>query len=367
MKNKFLKTSSWINFRPKLLISLMIGSSTIGMASMSTTIQASHLTGSPKVCSKIANLVLRSCWDEAREERSAKEANCLNSSDEEDYEECRIEAREENRENRSLCWEQRSARLDLCDAVGEGPYDPSWDPEDFEEDPTDLSTPNTYFPLVPGTKWVYEGDEERITVIVKNETKLIKTDEESEEGVNCLVVNDLVEEIEEWGDEGDALEDTDDWYGQDLEGNVWYCGEISLNYELFDGDEPEEPELVDLDGSWKAFRDDAKPGILMPASPVVGDVYRQEVLLTEAEDVAEVIDINADGFIGEDECENEFEAADLDALFAMCNGNCLVTNEYTPVEPGVFEHKYYAPGVGMILEVDQEEHSCVALVEKTDP
>ncbi len=367
MNNKRKNTLGWMNFRPKLLFSLIVSSSVIGVTGLSTTLQASHLAGNSKICSKTANLVLRSCWDEAREERTVNEANCLNSSDEEDYTECRSEVREENRENRSLCWEQRSARLDLCDAVGQGPYDPDWDPEDFEEDPTDLGSPNTYFPLVPGTQWVYEGDEERITVTVKSETKLIKTDEESEEGVNCLVVNDLVEEIEEWTDEGDALEDTDDWYGQDLEGNVWYCGEISLNYELFEGDDPEEPELVDLDGSWKAFRDGAKPGILIPASPVVGDVYRQEVLLTEAEDVAEVIDVSADGFIGEDTCENEFEAADLDALFALCNGSCLVTNEYTPIEPGVFEHKYYAPDVGMILEVDQEEHSCVALVEKTDP
>lgn len=367
MKNKMNIRSIWIDFRPKLLTGLIMGSSMVLLTPIGSTVYATHLSGNAKICSKTANLVLRSCWEEAREERTAREASCLNYADEEKYQECRQEASEENRENRNLCWEQRSARLDLCDAVGEAPYDPDWDPEDFEEDPTDLDMPNPYFPLIPGTQWVYEGDEERITVTVKSETKLIKTDEESEEGVNCLVVNDLVEEIEEWADEGDALEDTDDWYGQDLEGNIWYCGEISLNYELFEGDEPEEPELVDLDGSWKAFRDDAKPGILMPATPAVGDIYRQEVLLTEAEDVAEVVDIHADGFIGDDECENEFEAADLDALFALCNGNCLVTNEYTPIEPGVFEHKYYAPGVGMILEVDQEEHSCVALVEKTDP
>jgi hypothetical protein len=29
---------------------------------------------------------------------------------------------------------------------------------------------------------------------------------------------------------------------------------------------------------------------------------------------------------------------------------CLKTREWTPLEPGVTESKYYAPGVGLILE-----------------
>jgi len=45
-------------------------------------------------------------------------------------------------------------------------------------------------------------------------------------------------------DEGEVVEITDDWYAQDLDGNVWYCGEIAQNFELFEGDEPEVPELV---------------------------------------------------------------------------------------------------------------------------
>ena len=71
--------------------------------------------------------------------------------------------------------------------------------------------------------------------------------------------------------------------------DVWYCGEIARNYETFEGDDPEDPELVDIDGSWKAGRDGAKPGILIQADPQPPNAYRQEVLLGEAEDVAQVL------------------------------------------------------------------------------
>ena len=90
-------------------------------------------------------------------------------------------------------------------------------------------------------------------------------------------------------EDGTPVEDTDDWYAQDLDGNVWYCGEIAQNFEVFEGDDPEEAELVDIEGSWKAGRDGALPGIVMLASPQAGDVYRQEVALGEAEDAARVI------------------------------------------------------------------------------
>ena len=85
------------------------------------------------------------------------------------------------------------------------------------------------------------------------------------EGVTCIVVNDLV--IGET-----TSEDTDDWYAQDRDGNVWYCGEIAKNFETFEGDDPEEAELVDIDGSWKTGRDGAKPGILMLTAPAVDDL-----------------------------------------------------------------------------------------------
>ena len=116
-------------------------------------------------------------------------------------------------------------------------------------------------------------------------------------------------------------------------------------------------ELVDLEGSWKAFRDYAMPGILMQADPQIGDVYRQEMLLTDAEDIAEVLDNAASGMMEGDNCTQEgaIIAAFIDL---MCNGDCLVTKDFTPLSPGEIEHKYYAPGVGFILET-KPDGECV--------
>jgi hypothetical protein len=220
----------------------------------------SLLAGIAALCVLVPVAVAGPCTDTATAASSACRADavgafhiargvCINLSDDAQRSECFDEARSERREARSLCREQRAARLDLCEVLGEDRYDPELDPADFV-DPLEIGgavEPNPYFPLIPGTRWVYEGGDETVTVTVTEKTKLI-------EGVTCLVVNDLVEE------DGAPVEDTDDWYAQDLDGNVWYCGEIAKNFELFEGDDPEEAELVDIDGSWKAGRDGAQPG-----------------------------------------------------------------------------------------------------------
>ena len=149
-------------------------------------------------------------------------------------------------------------------------------------------------------------------------------------GIPCLVVNDVV--VSDAG----AMEDTEDWFAQDIEGNVWYCGEVSRDFELFEGDDPEEFELVAIDGSWKHARDGAEAGILIPANPVVGEVIRQEVLFGEAEDVIEIVSVTGTEDVG----------------VASCAGDCLVTRDFTALDPEANENKYYAPGIGMILEVD---------------
>ena len=180
--------------------------------------------------------------------------------------------------------------------------------------------------------WVYEGDGETITVTVTGDTKEIL-------GIEAVVVNDVVEE------DGEIVEDTDDWYGQDVFGNVWYLGEISKNYE--DG------ELVDIEGSWTAGVDGAKAGILMKAAPMVGDVYRQEWALGDAEDAAEVLSLTA--------------SAVVPAAGASCAGTCVETLDFTPIEPDAAEEKYYSPDVGLILEVDTETGDRVELVSYSIP
>jgi hypothetical protein len=293
-------------------------------------------------CSRTAVNVLRACSNEARDDFWITRGNCINISNEDERADCREEAWADWRDAREECREQYDARLELCAVLGEARYDPAFDPADFETEFTGL---NPYFPLVVGNSWTYVAGDETITVEVLDETKLI-------EGVTCIVVNDLVEE------NGETIEDTDDWYGQATNGDVHYCGEIALNFETFDGDDPEEPELVDIEGSWKAGRDHAKPGIIMFALPMVGTVYRQEVALGDAEDVAEILSI--DYGYGDDPDLDQLVPQDLAEL--LCNDNCVVTRDFTPIEPGVEERKYYAPGIGPFLEVNLEEGNIVQLV-----
>lgn len=290
-------------------------------------------------CSKTAKAARKACGFDVRDDFWITRANCINLSDGAERRECREEARIARRESIEECEEQFEARLDLCDVVGEDRYDPDFDPEDFVN-PREIGStvaPNPYFPLVEGNKWVYEstftedGEEitETITVVVTDKTKLI-------DGVTCRVVNDLV--LVDDGDGPVPLEDTNDWYAQDVYGGVWYCGEEVRDFETFEGDDPMEPELVAIDGSFKAGRDYAKPGIIMLSAPQVGDVYRQESALGDAEDFAEVTSLTA----------SESVPA------ASCTGDCLVTREGNLLEPGVFADKYYAPGIGTILEVEED-------------
>ena len=190
-------------------------------------------------------------------------------------------------------------------------YTVAIDPADFVD-----QIDNPYYPLTPGTTFVYEGETdegmERVETIVTSETKKIM-------GVTCTVVQDRVLL------DGELVEETFDWYAQDREGNVWYFGEDSKDYE--------NGEVISTQGSWEAGVDGALPGIIMPADPQVGDSYRQEYYAGQAEDMAEVLSLDASASVS-------FGSFD----------HLRMTKEWTPLEPGVVEQKYYAEGVGLILE-----------------
>ena len=197
-------------------------------------------------------------------------------------------------------------------AIVEGEtYDPQIDPQDFTNE-----VDNPFFPLKPGSKWTYEGmtDEglERIAVEVTDKKKQVM-------GIDTVVVRDVVTL------EGDVIEDTFDWYAQDAEGNVWYMGEDTTAYE--DGEEPSK------EGSWEAGVDGALPGIQMPADAEIGVVYRQEYLKGEAEDTGEVIELDK-------------QAKTKVETFT----DTVITEDINPFEPDVVENKYYARGVGFVLE-----------------
>jgi hypothetical protein len=296
-------------------------------------------------CSASTYGMILACQSEIHDDFAEAMTICFNIVDDEERDSCFDETVEGLDEEGELCDAQADARAQLCTQLGDAAYDQSeiWVAENFV-DPDEIGVsvaPNPWFNLTVGTHNEFFGDGEVIIVEVTNEIKLIN-------GVECRTANDLVQE------DGLNVEDTDDWYAQDIDGNVWYCGEISLNYEFFEGDDPETAELVDIEGSWKAFRDGAQPGILVHAEPEVGTTYRQEISWGDAEDVAEVLSVTGAGLLSGDECESDDVTVAVTAhAEAMCDDDCLITLEYSAIEPGVFAHKYYAPGEGIFLEVEQ--------------
>jgi hypothetical protein len=307
---------------------------------------AALATSDGRFCSATAARQLTACGAEVQDDFFTAKAICINLSDDHERAECFEEAEADQADSRQLCRTQHHARRDLCHVLGEGRYDPDFDPVDFDDDFTNLANPNPYFPLTIGNRWKYVGGGETITVRVLDKIKLI-------EDVTCIVVNDLVTE------DGQKIEDTDDWYAQATNGDAYYCGEIAKNFETFEGDDPEKAELVDVEGSWKAGRDGSKPGIIFLNEPRVGDLYRQEWAPGDAEDVAKVLSTTY--HYGDGPELDEFVPQELADLLCA-SSDCIVTLDFTPVEPGVFERKYYAPEIGLFLEVDPKTGDIVQLV-----
>jgi hypothetical protein len=300
-----------------------------------------------RFCTATTVTMAISCEAEAKDDFFRSKALCINLGEADERAECLLDAQRDRREHRQTCRDQRAARRELCGALGEARYEPDFDPEAFDDDFDDLTNPNPYFPLTIGNRWEFAEDDETIVVEVLDETKNI-------EGVTCIVVNDRVEVG------GLVVEDTDDWYGQARDGSVTYCGEIAQNFELFEGDDPAGPELVDVDGSWKAGREGDLPGTQMLAMPMPGDVYRQEFSPGNAEDAARVLS-NGYGFGAAPELDTAVPQA-LAEL--MCSANdCVVTSEFSPLEPGSTQRKYYARGIGLFLETRPSSGGSVSLVD----
>lgn len=200
-----------------------------------------------------------------------------------------------------------------CDRLPQGDEPVVLDPDDFT---TRIDHP--YWPMRPGTVWHYVekggGQTQRVTVEVTRDTELI-------EGVEARVVRDIVRE------DGRVVEDTLDWYAQDASGSLWYLGEDTRSYD--------EDGTVSTEGSWRHGADGAYAGVLLPARPTAGCAYREEYRPGLAEDRAVVL--------------ARSEAARVPAGFFS---RLLHTANTTPLEPDLLENKFYAPGVGPVLEVD---------------
>jgi len=202
--------------------------------------------------------------------------------------------------------------------------------ESVKLDPAEFTTEidNRYWPMTRGTTWVYretdaEGNAQRVVVTVTDETKDVM-------GIETRVVHDLVTE------DGEPIEDTYDWYAQDADGNLWYFGEDTKEFE--------NGEVVSTEGSWQAGVDGAQPGVVVPGAPEVGMTYRQEYYAGEAEDAAAVLSLDER----------------VEAPYGSYE-DVLLTKDFTPLDPEILEYKFYARGAGPVValgvsgEIGREE------------
>jgi hypothetical protein len=138
-------------------------------------------------------------------------------------------------------------------------------------------------------------------------------------GVAVTVVHDQVIV------KGDLVEDTFDWFAQDSAGNVWYFGE--------DTKELDHGQVISTEGSWEAGVDNAQAGIFMPATPTVGQVFKQEDAKNVAEDCSKIVDLSAD-------VKTPY----------ISSSEALKTEEFSLLERGVLDNKFYLRGIGLVRE-----------------
>ena len=182
---------------------------------------------------------------------------------------------------------------------------------------SDFSTriDNPWFPLKPGTRYVYSGLKDGIpsrdVMTVTRKQKVI-------DGVRCVSVDDRLYL------HGHLGERTTDWYSQDSRGNVWYFGEQTAELDS-------QGHVTSTEGTWTTGVNGAKAGIYMPAHPRLGASGLQEYYKGHAADQFKVI-----GLFG--------------SVTAPRSTNTLLTAETTPLEPGTVDHKMYVRGIGTVLE-----------------
>jgi hypothetical protein len=202
-------------------------------------------------------------------------------------------------------------------------------PADFQP-----AVDNPYLPLAPGTRWRYratteDGSQDVVLEVTEQRRPIL--------GVPTTVVRDTVSE------DGEVVETTTEWYAQDRQGNVWYFGGASKEYEG--------GKVLSTAGSWEAGKKGARAGIVMKGQPQVGDKYAQGYPDGKAADMAEVVSVTEEV-----------------KLRNRSYRQVLLTRETTPAEPGVVEQKHYARGVGLILETTVKGgKDKLELVDKSGP
>jgi hypothetical protein len=174
---------------------------------------------------------------------------------------------------------------------------------------------NPLFPLPPGTTYSFTGQQDGIPT---SDVMTVNRKQKQVFGVDCTEVHDQAFA------NGILVEDTLDWYAQDIDGNVWYFGEDTKELDA-------NGNVISTQGSWQAGVNGAQPGIIMEASPQLGDFYYQEFSQGVAQDVAQVVSLDGSTCVS-----------------YGCFDGLVVTKEWSQLEPNVVEQKYYASGIGFI-------------------
>ena len=302
----------------------MKSNSPLTLFAIGITLAATTAVGQTSACQQTSQDALRACRTGAQSSLLLALGTCDNVSNHVAQKTCRQQAQADFKTASQLCDDGFAVRQTGCQRLGPQPYDPVIDPANFVS-----KIDNPYFPLTPGTTLVYEGLTStglvHVDFAVTDNTKQIL-------GVTTVEVHDTVLT------NGAVTEDTLDWYAQDKDGNVWYFGESTE--ELIGG------RPTTLGGTFTAGVKRAKPGIIMPAHPAIGNFSRQEFDLGNAEDFADVQSLT-----------------DTVVVPGGTFKHCLRTHETTPLEPALSEDKLYAPGIGNVLTRDLTNGDEIPLIQ----
>jgi hypothetical protein len=206
---------------------------------------------------------------------------------------------------------------------------------DVADFPDGAAIDNKWLPLTPGTELVYAGSsvdgKKRLVFIVTDLVKVVG-------GVRNVVV---------WDRDytnGELVEAELAFFAQDRSGNVWHTGEYPEEYEG--------GKVVNAP-AWILGVKGAQAGYEMKATPRVGGpTYAQGYAPPPVDwtDHAQV-----------------YKLEQRECVPLTCYRHVLVTREYNPDEPGLWQLKYYAPGVGNIRvgwmgkDPDKEQAALVRL------
>jgi hypothetical protein len=177
---------------------------------------------------------------------------------------------------------------------------------------------NPWFPLKPGSRYVYRGSEDgartKDVFIATYRTRVV-------DGVTCRVVFDRV-----WTN-GRLSERTHDFYAQTKRGAVWYFGERTATLDRHG-------HVKSREGSFTSGVNGAEAGVFMTPHPRRGPSYYQEFYPGHAEDIFTVHRLGVQVSVP-----------------LLHSSSALVTQETTPLEPGVVDHKAYVRDIGDVSEL----------------